>query len=549
MLDSPEHPVAAKAVVDMQAKLAVRDLTRTQGTVIALACLTAGIVFILIGVKNIIDGDLVMAAVCGLATLVSLVYGWAFYRRAPRPISDFVLTVTALVIVGITIDERGLTGVLWCYPTILFFHLIAQRNAAMVFNIGAIAVAILISYLKYDGSIAFRVGITLLVGSALAIVYARILHSQQALQEEQHRRLELLLRCSNIGSLEWESATGIATLSDRLKDMLGIATNVVAVDMTIGRHVHAEDRERVEQALRDLVAPPALPDSVRQSAPLNFRIGGKHGERLWVHVDATAIFGGDGRAEKLIASFLDVTPLLSAEESTRAALQRQTELNELRSRFVAMTSHEFRTPLAAILSSAELLKHYGDRLPAGEKAAVLDIVSDGVQRMTYMLDRILLISKAEAKMLEFKPRQIDLRELCGKLLDDARVRQPESGCHLVADFSFGSEEGVFDEKLLRHIVDNLLSNAVKYSPEGGEVRLRVYREQDKMVFEVTDHGIGIPASDIANLFDSFHRAGNVGDIKGTGLGLSIVKSSVELHGGSIEVRSVAGEGSCFVVRL
>ena len=152
-------------------------------------------------------------------------------------------------------------------------------------------------------------------------------------------------------------------------------------------------------------------------------------------------------------------------------------------------------------------------------------------------------------MLEFKPRQIDLRELCEKLLDDARVRQPGSGCQLVADFSFGAGEGVFDEKLLRHIFDNLLSNAVKYSPEGGEVRFRVYRELDKMVFEVTDHGIGIPAADIANLFDSFHRAGNVGDIKGTGLGLSIVKSSVELHGGSIDVRSVAGEGSCFVVRL
>lgn len=190
-------------------------------------------------------------------------------------------------------------------------------------------------------------------------------------------------------------------------------------------------------------------------------------------MDATVISGADGRPEKLIASFLDVTPLLSAEESTRAALQRQTELNELRSRFVAMTSHEFRTPLAAIQSSAELLKHYSDRLPAEEKAEVLDIVSDGVQRMTYMLDRILLISKAEAKMLEFKPRQIDLRELCEKLLDDVGVRHPGSGCQLVADFTFGADEGVFDEKLLRHIFDNLLSNAVKYSPAGGEVRFMV----------------------------------------------------------------------------
>jgi signal transduction histidine kinase len=113
--------------------------------------------------------------------------------------------------------------------------------------------------------------------------------------------------------------------------------------------------------------------------------------------------------------------------------------------------------------------------------------------------------------------------------------------------------GLYDENLLRHIFSNLLSNAFKYSPQGQEVLFHVREEGGGVVFDVIDQGIGIPASEIAHLFESFHRASNVGNIPGTGLGLSIVKKSVELHGGTIEVTSQAGDapdhGTHFVVRL
>ncbi|MGQ2981294.1 MAG: sensor histidine kinase, partial [Polaromonas sp.] len=251
----------------------------------------------------------------------------------------------------------------------------------------------------------------------------------------------------------------------------------------------------------------------------------------------------------VIWTFLDITARKKSEEDTREALEQQKELNQLRSRFVAMTSHEFRTPLATILSSGEILKHYGDRLPAQEKSDTLDTIAASVQRMMRMLDRVLLIGKGEARMLEFEPRVLDLQALCRRLVEEARLQHAGSRCELQLDYAVGTQAGLFDEKLLRHIFGNLLSNALKYSPQGGRVLFRVSADAQGVVFEVTDQGIGIPEDELGHLFESFHRASNVGSIPGTGLGLAIVRNAVDMHGGSLSVSSRVGAGSCFTVRL
>ncbi len=180
---------------------------------------------------------------------------------------------------------------------------------------------------------------------------------------------------------------------------------------------------------------------------------------------------------------------------------------------------------------------------------MLQSIEAGVQRMTLMLDRILLIGKAEAEMLEFRPQQLDLKALCEQLIKDARVQHPQASSPIALDWQLPTTTGAFDEKLCRHIFSNLLSNALKYSPAGGLVRMCVQADQDRTLFAIRDQGIGIPADELHHLFDSFHRASNVGAIAGTGLGLSIVKKSVELHGGSITVSSTLGEGTCFTVVL
>ncbi len=330
-------------------------------------------------------------------------------------------------------------------------------------------------------------------------------------------------------------------VNDKFAEMVGYTREELIGQSTLMVH---SDRETWERWGEEQRAAMLATGTFSNERPLKRR----NGDILWVQMAGRCVRDRDPDSG-IIWTFLDITERIQAEQSTRAALEQQKELNELRSRFVAMTSHEFRTPLATILSSAELIKYYGDRLPPEEIADVIQTIENGVYRMTRMLDRVLMLGKADAQMLEFQPREIDLLALCQTLVEEAQTQQPDHHCTVVTDFAPLPATGQYDEKLLRHIFGNLLSNAIKYSPQGGEVRFRIVPEDGKLRMEVSDQGIGIPQDEIAHLFESFHRASNVGNIQGTGLGLAIVKNSVDLHGGSIAVRSTPGQGTCFTVRL
>lgn len=260
------------------------------------------------------------------------------------------------------------------------------------------------------------------------------------------------------------------------------------------------------------------------------------------------------RADHLEFGFFlrDITQRRKAEEEIQISFARQQELIDLKSRFISMASHEFRTPMATILSSTELLKHYGEKLTSGESAKLHNSVEDSVQRMTQMLDDVLLIGKSDAGMLEFQPESIDLRVFCQTLTDEINgsIKKPISSgscIELSTDLNVGLAE--MDLKLLRQILSNLLTNAIKYSPQSSKVQFKVSLQGDAYQFSVSDNGIGIPPEDIPTLFDSFSRASNVGEIVGTGLGLSIVKRAVDMHGGTIHVKSQLGSGSEFIVVL
>lgn len=272
------------------------------------------------------------------------------------------------------------------------------------------------------------------------------------------------------------------------------------------------------------------------------------GTSIWVSLSGKAV-SSDDLSKGTVWVLMDISGRKALEAELQRASSEREALAELRSRFVAMTSHEFRTPLAAIMSAEELLRHYGDRLAKAERDEILDSIASGVQRMSRMMDRVLLLGKADAGMLEFQPQRIRLAPLVKQFVDEARALQPDDPSEVKLHIADDVHEGTYDERLLRHIFSNLLSNALKYSPGGGEVHFHVRREDSKTVFEVADQGIGIPADEISHLFESFHRASNVGAIQGTGLGLAIVKNAVERHGGEIEVQSKVGEGTMFRVSL
>ncbi len=229
------------------------------------------------------------------------------------------------------------------------------------------------------------------------------------------------------------------------------------------------------------------------------------------------------------------------------ALAKEKELSELKSGFVSMASHEFRTPLATILSSTELLEHYSHKWTEAKKLNHLQRIQVAVKRMTGLLNDVLLIGKAEAGKLEFEPTPLNIVQFCRELVEDVQVT---TATHTIA---FGTQgectNACMDEKLLRHILVNLLSNAIKYSPQADTVHFDLVCNQEVVIFQVRDEGIGIPETDQAKLFDSFHRASNVGTISGTGLGLAIVKKSVDLHNGKLTVASEVEVGTTFTVTL
>jgi PAS domain S-box-containing protein len=330
-------------------------------------------------------------------------------------------------------------------------------------------------------------------------------------------------------------------VNEKFAQMLGYPRQVLIGQPADHLHPDAESWERFGAEARAALVETGSYICERQ-------LRRRNGELFWVEMGGSCIRPHDPDSG-VIWTFLDVTERKRSEAGIRGALEQQKTLNELRNRFVTMTSHEFRTPLAAILSAEELLRHYGDRLPQAERIEILDGIAAGVKRMSRMIDRVLLLGKADAGMLDFKPQRIKLAPLCRQFIEDARAQQPGDRSQVALEIGEQVGEGAYDEKLLRHIFSNLLSNALKYSPGGGQVRFKVRRAEASTVFEVADQGIGIPTNEIPHLFGPFHRASNVGEIQGTGLGLAIVKSAVEMHGGTIQVSSVAGEGTAFTVCL
>lgn len=282
----------------------------------------------------------------------------------------------------------------------------------------------------------------------------------------------------------------------------------------------------------------------------DFRVTGADGRIIWIQLGAVMI-EWDGRPATL--SFLiDVTQRKHAEIETRIALERQQELNTLKTRFLSMTSHEFRTPLATILSSAELLRYYGDRLPAEETAEMYASIENAVKRMTGLLADVLVIGKHDAGAQRLVTAPVAVADYCRNLVEEVQVAEETLGRprHAV-ETEFAGDCGLahLDESQLRHILVNLLSNAIKYTPAGKAVRLRVEGTPTHLHFEIEDQGIGIADEDMGNLFELFFRARNVGNIGGTGLGLAIVRRAVGLHGGTIEVDSELGTGTRFRVVL
>lgn len=266
----------------------------------------------------------------------------------------------------------------------------------------------------------------------------------------------------------------------------------------------------------------------------------------------TVLLSGDvieiNREPHALLAAVDITERKRAEAELLKTLAREQELGQLKSSFVSMVSHEFRTPLGIIQSSAQILGEYLDQLNADERQAHVQSIAKNTRRMADMMEEVLVLSRLDAGKMKFQAAPLNLRHLCARLVDEV-LSATHRACPVALRFGEPAGEARADERLLRHILTNLLTNAVKYSEPGQAVDFDLARDGRDAVFTVRDRGVGIPETDRPWLFTAFHRGSNVGLRAGTGLGLVIVRRCVELHGGRIQVESRVGEGTTVTVRL
>ncbi|MBL0342780.1 MAG: HAMP domain-containing histidine kinase [Bacteroidetes bacterium] len=235
-------------------------------------------------------------------------------------------------------------------------------------------------------------------------------------------------------------------------------------------------------------------------------------------------------------------------QELRTALEKEKDLSELKSRFVTMASHEFRTPLSTILTSVSLISKYNDVGQDEKRFKHIDRIKSAVSNLTSILNDFLSLGKLEEGKVQYSATEFDLPVFSQDLVNEMR-EVSKKGQSIIYEHQ-GVQSIVFlDKNLTRNICINLLSNAIKYSNEGSRIDFKTIHENDKIVLEVTDHGIGIPESEQQHIFERFFRAGNASNIQGTGLGLNIVKKYVELLNGEVGFKSVYGKGTTFKVIL
>lgn len=240
--------------------------------------------------------------------------------------------------------------------------------------------------------------------------------------------------------------------------------------------------------------------------------------------------------------------LRASEQEIRKAWEREKELSELKSRFVSMASHEFRTPLSTILSSADLIEAYKQSEQQGKRERHTSRIKSAVVNLTNILNDFLSLSRFEEGKVQVSPVEFDITEFCNETIDEIKVLlKPGQEIHHRNNEAHTTL--FLDKKMLKNILFNMLSNAIKYSEPGQPIDCLLDISGEELQITITDRGIGIPEEEQQHLFTPFFRAHNVENIQGTGLGLNIVKRYVDLMQGDIRFESKQGKGTTFYINI
>ena len=319
-------------------------------------------------------------------------------------------------------------------------------------------------------------------------------------------------------------------------------------------YITEDYREVVKQVFDDAL-------QGKETANFEFPLFTKEGERVMVLLNSSTRRNAAGIITGVLGVGQDITELvgyrndleLKVDQRTlklNEALKKEKELNELKSRFVSIASHEFRTPLSAINFAAGSMKKYWAKMDPLMVSNKLQKIESQVLHMTRLLDDVLIVGQSEAGEMRNHPLNLNLERFISEIIEEVHDSSDKShDIVLIGLKALKSSNIYIDEKLGRNIFINLLSNAVKFSPNSDKVLVELSSDKNHIIISITDFGIGIPNSELKNIFMPFIRGENVDLIQGTGLGLSIVKEAVDLIGGKIIVSPTLGNGTSFIVKI
>ena len=373
------------------------------------------------------------------------------------------------------------------------------------------------------------------IGVVATFADITVLKQHQDALRASERRLELALRAGGIGVWEWDISDGFRVWDERTKQIHNTTPNHWA------EVVHPEDLPRLLVELRTAV-------EEEQGLDTEYRIVTDEGRPRHLRVHAVLQKSGRDGNRRMFGVVLDITEQRESAAALEEALRIEKELGELKSRFVSMASHEFRTPLAAILATTETLSIYRDRMDAAQIDARLNKIRQQVIYMKGVIEDVLVLERIQAGKMNFNPSQGRLNDLFAEIVEEFSTRQKYRGrieytCTGPTDLSY------YDDRLVRQIVSNLISNALKYSSPSTTVRVALEHAAHEVRMCVEDRGIGIPPADMEHIFEPFHRSENVSTISGTGLGLAVVRRAVDIHRGRINVDTELGHGTRVTVVL
>jgi PAS domain S-box-containing protein len=271
----------------------------------------------------------------------------------------------------------------------------------------------------------------------------------------------------------------------------------------------------------------------------------KDGTSFPASLTITAIKDNLGDVTGFMGIAIDISARKKAEHDLQKALENEKELNELKSRFVSMASHEFRTPLSTVLSSAYLINKYISAEDHPKRERHLDRIISSVNMLTDILNDFLSLGKIEEGKIQVRLAELNIREVIKTIIDEIKnnlKKQQDLQYHHVGDTSV-----ILDASLLKHIVMNLVSNASKFSSETSPIEIKTMKQDHSLLLSIKDHGIGISQEDQQHLMERFFRGANASNIQGTGLGLHLVSKYAELMNGSVICKSELEKGTEFII--